>query len=125
MPAGVKFPRQYNSSIVERLDTNSKRRKLEAYNPYIFFARLTASLMKGVIFMALPIDRCLKITENSSVILAGYIAELMTRPTPQRQHEIERDSKLIRLILKSIWKPHADVLQDLIDEDTLRELGII
>ena len=36
MPAGVKFPRQYNSLIVERLDTNSKRRKLEAYNPYIF-----------------------------------------------------------------------------------------
>lgn len=74
--------------------------------------------------MALPIDRCINITKRAGLIIADFQKELILGPSPKRLHEIERDEKLIRLILKSIWQPHADELRQFMDEDILEDFGL-
>lgn len=75
--------------------------------------------------MPIPLDRVAIYLSNSVNILKGYQKELGIGANPKRIHEIQRDTKLIHKIIREMLNPYTIMLEEIVPEETLRELGLI
>lgn len=76
--------------------------------------------------MALPLDRATTITNNAVNLSMEYLKELASGVSEERRKAIERDMKLIRIIVKAVAWPYRHEMKRYLedDEDLLEEFGL-
>lgn len=76
--------------------------------------------------MSLPLNRAVEITSRATIVLTEFTYELAKGANEQRVREIERDSKLIKLIVKAALWPYRKELRPYFEgnEELMEEFGL-